>query len=47
MIDMIFRQLSRRRHPDKNGDAAANDAMVQLGIAKNYLKQPGMLPFRM
>lgn len=43
MIDAVWRQLAKHRHPDKKSTDGANNAMVQLTNARDFVK--ARMPF--
>ena len=45
MVETIYKQLAKYRHPDKNTDEESHARFIQLQIAKDYII--ARLPFRM
>ena len=45
ILEMLYRRIAVKRHPDKSSNGASGDRFVQLQIAKHHVKE--MLPFSM
>ena len=45
ILEMLYRRIALKRHPDKSSNGASGDRFAQLQTAKDYVKE--MLPFSM